>query len=133
MTYVLEQEKETPNSLRWGCYTNDGTHFELYISQDRVPLPWPKRISVTIGFENLDRRLSDGISSTKLPIRVIARKYQEHGLTIQYRSVRPFPDAWALCRPYIPLDMLPADIPDEIYLEVKWDYSIGRWEVENEN
>ncbi len=44
---LMDPSKETDNKLRWRADV-EGVDFKLYVPKWRVPLPWPRRIIVTI-------------------------------------------------------------------------------------
>ena len=124
---LLEVYKETDNKVRWDAPIDD-TNFELYIPKWRVPLPWPRRIRVTISPISHDSdfaasrmtpvQCSDDPSLVRTPIDAIIKKNRCHTKTVRYDPVDDSHD-WEIGSPYIPYS-LTHDEANKLRLSVEW-------------
>jgi hypothetical protein len=61
------------------------------------------------------------------PICVIVERVpKEHTLTVQFRPRGDQAD-WPIGQPYIPIDLLPEPIPEELQITVDWDPLSAPW------
>ncbi len=124
---LMNPSKVTENKLRWSMDVG-GVSFKLYIPKDRVPKPWPRHIIVSV-FEHLAEHQKPGIleeKSLEKPIVCLVKKVSEHTETVRYCPIGE-PETWELGEPYIPYNLLPANVPDQLVVEVKWDHNSGTW------
>lgn len=125
----LEPSKETENKLRWSTLIR-GVPFHLYVPKDRVPKPWPGRISVTITNNILAPQGMEGSVTTKEnlenPILCVVEKTAEQTETARYCPIGD-PSTWELGEPYIPYSLFPDGMPDQVLIEVQWDRRAKTW------
>lgn len=125
---LMHPSKETDNKLRWSRDV-EGVAFKLYIPKDRVPKPWPRRVHVTISEYSAGspEAAASGQGNREEPIVCVVEKVSGHTETVRYRPLGD-PKTWELGEPYIPLALLPANLPERLHVEVRWDRSMGTWD-----
>jgi hypothetical protein len=123
----MNPSKQTDNKLRWSSDV-EGVEFKLYIPKDRVPRPWPIRIRVAISeYSAGNPEAASAQGGTEEPIVCVVERVSEKSKTVRYRPLGD-PKAWQLGEPYIPLTLLPADLPERLRVEVRWDRTGGTWD-----
>jgi hypothetical protein len=145
----LDLFKSTEQKLRWDEDV-DGTKFEFYIPKWRVPEPTPQMISVKIydassfdplhqldpvqkfnlsklGFKDDEIREID----KWLPLQCVLEPHSTwditsvvefaelHTKTARYRPILE-PKYWEIGEPYVPISVLPSDLPRKLILRIRW-------------
>ncbi|MBA4399132.1 MAG: hypothetical protein C0396_04595 [Anaerolinea sp.] len=124
----LNPSRPTQNKIRWTVDV-DGAPFHLYIPKWRVPKKIPMGLDVVVDENVKNKQISIETTPLDYPIKVIVQKHSTHTRTIRYRPSGENPNQWEIGEPYIPKDILTEPYPEKVYLEVRWDYTEGVWEL----
>lgn len=124
----LNPSRPTENKIRWTVNVG-GAPFHLYIPKRRVPQKIPMGLEVVVD-EVIPRRIQQPITpNNDYPIKAIVVLVRKHTKTVRYRPIGDDPKKWEIGEPYIPKDLLPDPYPKTLYIEVRWDYTEGVWQL----
>lgn len=124
----LNPSRPTLNKIRWTVKV-EGVSFHLYIPKRRVPQKIPKGLLVVVD-ETIPRRVTQtGFLHTDYPIKVVVELKEIKTKTVRYRPPGDNSNNWEIGEPYIPKDLLSEPYPSRLYIEVRWDYTEGVWQL----
>jgi len=124
----LNPSRPTENKIRWTVNV-DNAPFHMYIPKWRVPKEIPMGLEVVVD-EVIPHNIRQPIiPNNDYPIKAVVELVREHTKTVRYRPIGDDQKKWEIGEPYIPKDLLPDPFPQTLYIEVRWDYTEGVWQL----